>query len=57
MARLGAGLTLLLYEGNLEDFAMDRALIICGIVCIFGDFLNFHIIAYIIYKYSIVAGS
>ena len=57
VARLGAGLTLLIYEGNLEDFMMDRALIVCGIVCIFGDLLHFIIIAYVIYKYSIVASN
>ena len=36
---------------------MDRDLLICSSVHMFGDLLHFIIIAYVIYKYSIVASN
>ena len=45
------------YNGQFSDFEMDRSLLICSSVHLFGDLLHFIIIAYVIYKYSIVASN
>ena len=57
LARLAAGTILVAYYHNYQEYLMDRDILICGIFGFFGDVLHFFIIAYVIYKSSIVAGN
>ena len=56
-ARIAYGIILMMYNGQFSDYVMDRDLLICSSVHLFGDLLHFIIIAYVIYKYSIVASN
>lgn len=57
LARLAAGAILIVYVHDYQEYLMDKDILVCGIFGFFGDVLHFFIIAYVIYKSSIVAGN
>ena len=52
--RIAAGIVILIYQEEIHSFEMERDLVICSIVCFIGDFIYFFMIAFVIYKHSII---